>query len=45
MALAAAGPLGVAHCIRLIVEEFAVAMALTGTRSPTGIDSDLIWRG
>jgi len=45
MALAAAGPLGVAHCIKLIVEELAVAMALTGTRSLTRIDSDLIWRG
>lgn len=44
IALAAAGPLGVAHCIRLLVEELAVAMALTGTRSPTAVDSDLIWR-
>lgn len=44
MALAAAGPLGVAHCIKLIVEELAVAMALTGTHSLSAIEADLIWR-
>lgn len=42
MALAAAGPLGVAHGIKLIVEELAVAMALTGTQSLEGVPRSLI---
>jgi 4-hydroxymandelate oxidase len=42
MALAAAGPLGVAHCIKLLVEEFAVGMALTGVLQPKEITRDLL---
>lgn len=34
MALAAAGPLGVFHAVKVLVDELAVAMALTGIRSP-----------
>lgn len=41
-ALAAAGPLGVAHCIKLLVEELAVAMALTGVRDLQSIPADLV---
>jgi 4-hydroxymandelate oxidase len=33
MGLAAAGPLGVAHVVRLLTDELAIAMALTGIRS------------
>jgi 4-hydroxymandelate oxidase len=42
LALAAAGALGVAHALRLLVEEFAVAMTLTGCREPRQIGRDLL---
>lgn len=42
-ALAAAGPLGVAHCLKLLVEELAVAMALTGIRDLRQIPPDLVY--
>jgi 4-hydroxymandelate oxidase len=45
MALAAAGPLGVAHAIRILVEEFTVAMALTGCATIADITPALISRG
>lgn len=44
-ALAAAGALGVAHALRVLSEEFAVAMALTGCREPRQIGRDLLVRG
>lgn len=42
-ALAAAGPLGVAHCLKLLVEELAVAMALTGIADLRQIPPDLVY--
>lgn len=39
-ALAAAGPLGVAHAMKVLAEEFALAMALTGCRTPADIGPD-----
>lgn len=42
-ALAAAGPLGVAHCLKLLVEELAVAMALTGVSDLQQIPRDLVY--
>ncbi|KQU51101.1 hypothetical protein ASG72_15045 [Bosea sp. Leaf344] len=42
-ALAAAGPLGVAHGLKLLVEELCVAMALTGIRDLREIPRDLVY--
>jgi 4-hydroxymandelate oxidase len=42
MALAAAGPLGVFHAVRVLVDEFGAAMALTGIRSPGEAGRQLI---
>ncbi|HEY8580633.1 MAG TPA: alpha-hydroxy acid oxidase, partial [Beijerinckiaceae bacterium] len=36
-ALAAAGPIGVAHAVKVLVDEFCVAMALTGCRTVADI--------
>lgn len=44
MALAAAGALGVAHALRLLVEEFTVAMALSGCAHPGAIDVSVLSR-
>lgn len=43
--LAAAGPLGVAHVIRLVRDELEVAMALTGCRTLADITPGVILRG
>lgn len=40
--LAAAGPLGVAHVIRLLRDELEVAMALTGCRTLADVSADLL---
>ncbi|THF67403.1 alpha-hydroxy-acid oxidizing protein [Pseudothauera nasutitermitis] len=40
--LAAAGPLGVAHVIRLLRDELEIAMALTGCRTLADISRDLL---
>jgi 4-hydroxymandelate oxidase len=42
LALAAAGALGVAHVLKLLAEELAVAMALSGCRDLTQIGRDLL---
>jgi len=44
-ALAAGGQAGVQNALRLLREEFDVAMALTGSARVAEIDSSLIWRG
>ena len=43
-ALAASGPQGVAHVIRLLRDEFEIAMALSGCRTLADITPDLIAR-
>ncbi|WP_342363281.1 alpha-hydroxy acid oxidase [Terrarubrum flagellatum] len=43
-ALAAAGPLGVGHAIKVLVEELAVAVALTGHARITDIGPEAIFR-
>lgn len=43
-ALAAAGPLGVAHALKVLVEELAVAMAITGCATISQINRDVIFR-
>jgi len=42
-ALAAAGPLGVAHVIRLIREELELTMALAGCRTLDEIGPEQLW--
>ena len=42
MALAAFGPLGVAHAIRTLVDELVVAMALTGCARLGDVDSRVL---
>lgn len=42
MAFAAAGPLGAAWALKVLVEEFAMAMALTGCRTLADITPDLV---
>jgi 4-hydroxymandelate oxidase len=42
--LAAAGAVGVAHVIRILLAELEVAMALTGCRTLDEIDRALLWR-
>ncbi len=43
-ALAAAGPLGVAHCLKLLREELEVTMALCGCRDLASINPDLLFQ-
>ena len=43
-ALAAAGALGVAHALRLLRDEFEIAMALCGYKTVADIDSDCLWQ-
>lgn len=40
--LANAGPAGVAHVLRLLRDEFEMALALTGCRSPAEVDSSMV---
>ncbi|TDP73084.1 alpha-hydroxy acid oxidase [Roseateles toxinivorans] len=42
-ALAAAGALGVAHGLRLLRDEFEIAMALTGCKTPADAGPHLLW--
>ncbi len=42
MALAAAGPQGVAHAIRLLRDEFEIALALCGCANPGELDRELL---
>jgi 4-hydroxymandelate oxidase len=42
-ALAVAGEMGVAHCVKLLRKELEMAMALTGRVSVNEIDKSLIW--
>jgi 4-hydroxymandelate oxidase len=43
-ALAAAGAMGVALALRLLRDEFEIAMALSGCRSCAEIGPQLLWR-
>jgi len=42
-ALAAAGALGVAHALRLLRDEFEIAMALCGCKTPADAGPHLLW--
>jgi len=44
-ALAVAGALGVAHMVKIVREELALCMALTGCRSIAQINADALWLG
>lgn len=43
-ALAAAGAQGVAHALRLLRDEFEIALALSGCASPAAVSPELVWR-
>lgn len=44
-ALAVAGALGVAHMVKIVREELALCMALTGCRTIDQISADALWHG
>ena len=44
-ALAVAGPLGVAHALKLLRTELEVAMALTGCATVAAVDRGVLWDG